>query len=285
MGKLLILGPGTLGKRVGVQWSHSDTSEIAGVTRTNRAHAELRRMGISPATQASPETFSSVLICVPPTQSDDYVQLVKNTARNWLNDATGSLVFTSSAGVYSDESAIIDEHSPLKSDGSNNDRSDVLINAENAALDAGGIVIRLAGLYHSSRGAHSYYLKGVSADSDPATRINQIHYDDAADLCFRALRSDPSKLPHSLFNGADGSPTRRGDIPTIAKEKGKLDGQLPNFLQPASDDGTAGVGKILSAERARTVLGWSPSYSSFTDFMTKLGNGTASEFCEDDYKW
>ena len=81
-----------------------------------------------------------------------------------------------------------------------------MLHAENAALAAGGTVLRLAGLYTLRRGAHIFYLK---ANTDIKTRadglVNQIHYSDAATLAVSALlRGALPLLPRAVTRDAIG---------------------------------------------------------------------------------
>ena len=50
------------------------------------------------------------------------------------------------------------------------------------------VVVRL---YHESRGAHSYFLKQGSLESDGESLVNQIHYDDAVGNVNRARMIKP----------------------------------------------------------------------------------------------
>ena len=52
-----------------------------------------------------------------------------------------------------------------------------LLLAEKNVRDAGGRVMRLAGLYLPTRGAHMFYLKKGTVASRPDGVINQIHYE------------------------------------------------------------------------------------------------------------
>ena len=58
-----------------------------------------------------------------------------------------------------------------------------LLLGEKAALEAGGCVVRLVGLYHSVRGAHTFFLRAGEVARWGGYIINLIHYEDAASLC------------------------------------------------------------------------------------------------------
>ena len=83
----------------------------------------------------------------------------------------GAAVFTSSGGVYAEnEGGRIDETSEV----SRTERSGKLLDAEQAALGAGGAVIRLGGLYRLESGAHNFWAKGGTFPSKPAGLINLV---------------------------------------------------------------------------------------------------------------
>jgi hypothetical protein len=49
-------------------------------------------------------------------------------------------------------------------------------------LQAGGNVVRLVGLYHAQRGAHTYFLKVGTVQRPGDYVVNLLHYEDAARL-------------------------------------------------------------------------------------------------------
>ncbi len=55
-----------------------------------------------------------------------------------------------------------------------------LLAAESAVLGAGGCVVRLAGLYHARRGAHTFFLKAGRVERWGGYTVNLLHYEDAA---------------------------------------------------------------------------------------------------------
>lgn len=49
-------------------------------------------------------------------------------------------------------------------------------------VQAGGNVVRLAGLYHAQRGAHTYFLRAGRVQRAGDAVVNLVHYEDAARL-------------------------------------------------------------------------------------------------------
>ena len=88
----------------------------------------------------------------------------------------GRFVFTSSTAVYADplspeEAEVCTEGSPLKAPLEDHPRAAKLLACEQACMGCGGSVVRLAGLYHPDRGAHSYFLKQGTMDSNGAALV------------------------------------------------------------------------------------------------------------------
>ena len=94
------------------------------------------------------------------------------------------VIFTGSTSVYAqDNGEWVDEDSPTEPV---RETGEILLEAEKLALDAGGIVARLAGLYGPGRSVYlKKFLEGSAVLETGGSRwTNQIHRDDAA----RALK-------------------------------------------------------------------------------------------------
>jgi hypothetical protein len=90
--------------------------------------------------------------------------------------------------VYSAKSGECREDSPVAELGAS-ERTDRLLKAEDAVLAAGGNVVRLVGLYHAARGAHTHVLRMGEVPRSADAIVNLIHYEDAARLAL-AVRSE-----------------------------------------------------------------------------------------------
>ena len=71
-----------------------------------------------------------------------------------------------------------------------------LLNGEAAAISVGGCAVRLVGLYHSQRGAHTFFLRAGEVARWGGYVINLIHYEDAAALC---LAVNPNLCPDHVI--------------------------------------------------------------------------------------
>ncbi|KAK1275093.1 hypothetical protein QJS04_geneDACA000849 [Acorus gramineus] len=260
---LLIVGPGVLGRMVSLKWKQDHPGcQIYGQTMTTDHHDELIKIGINPylIRTKMAHQIPYVIFCAPPSRSADYTADVRSAALNWSGE--GSLLFTSSTAAYDcSDNGLCDEmmqDCPIVPIG-RSPRTDVLLKAENILLEAGGCVVRLAGLYHSDRGAHTYWLGRGIVDARPDHILNLIHYEDAASLSIAILKT---KLRGRTFMGCDNHPLSRQEIMDIVNRSGKFSKKFECFT------GTDGpLGKRLNNSKTRAEIGWEPKYTSFANFL------------------
>lgn len=112
---------------------------------------------------------------------------IRGAAEHW--DGTGTFAYSGVAAVYKTTNGPCDETDELQSLGTS-ERIDRLLNAEAAALDAGGNVLRLVGLYHKTRGPHTFFLKKGTIERNGEGVINMVHYEDAARLMLAVRHLD-----------------------------------------------------------------------------------------------
>lgn len=264
---LLIVGPGVLGSYVGMLWQQQYSSaNVVGQTNSTTNHDRLRQMKIEPRTKegSNDRKFPYVLFSAPPSGSADYPAEVAEAAELW--DGTGALVFSSSAGLYEvDDGSHCNEDCKI-ADRGKSERTDKLLGAEDAILKAGGIVIRLVGLYHAGRGAHTFFLRQGQVARWGGYTVNLIHYEDAASLCVAALQSG-TECQGRVFVGADGSPLTFEEMIDACLTSDKFSGSVDFTGQESSKKG-----KIMSNCQTREALDWQPKYFSFEDFMASGAN-------------
>lgn len=261
-----------LGSVLAKEWLASVPGGTAtGLTNTDKTHDRLRAMGITPTTRTSlPEgkRYSFVAFSAPPSGSADYVADVKAALALW--DGTGSFVFTSSMSVCAvdDGGRVTDEQCPLVPMGAG-PSTDRLLGAEQAVLQAGGNVLRLVGLYHKTRGAHTFFMKAGEVARPGGYVVNLLHYEDAAGLAAAILRGDGSgPFRGRAFMGTDGHPVSFEDMMEACFSTGAFPRTTVNFTGSFPEGGTTGRGKAVDNSVTRAALGgWSPRYTSFRDFM------------------
>ncbi|GIL82117.1 hypothetical protein Vretimale_7121 [Volvox reticuliferus] len=273
---LLVVGPGVLGSVLAKGWLETVPGSTAtGLTNSDRSHERLRAMGLTPATRQSlsaDRKWSFVAFSAPPSGSKDYVADVKAALQLW--DGTGSFLFTSSMSVCSEDSGgeVTDENCPLVPIGAGAS-TDKLLGAEAATLEAGGNVLRLVGLYHANRGAHTYFIKVGTVPRPGAYVVNLLHYEDAAGMGAAILRGDGSgPFRGRVFLGADGNPVTFEDMVESCFNSGVFPRTAVTFTGSLPEGVSSGRGKLVANETSRNALGgWRPRYPSFVEFMAAGG--------------
>ncbi|CAM9487033.1 unnamed protein product [Choristocarpus tenellus] len=260
---LYIVGAGYLGKLIGKQWREKfPSATIYAETRSTTKHEALRNSGLSPTLRGSREEgkrFANVVFCAAPSGNDNYSgEVSAATAEVW--DQSGTFVFTSSSGIYAETNGgTVDEESPI----ADSPRAAKLRAAETTCVDAGGSVVRLAGLYSVERGPHNFWLGKEEVQSSPSGLINLLAYEDAAGAVVAALSS---RSRGRVFLAADDSPISRYDICAAALRHPMYAGRvMPNFLTLA--EGGGDKNKVFDSTVSRRDLSWVPTYASFKDFI------------------
>ncbi|KAL5701426.1 hypothetical protein ACHQM5_026762 [Ranunculus cassubicifolius] len=257
---LLIVGPGVLGRIVAQQWRKEYPGcQIVGQTMTTDHHEELSEIGIKPLLKGEgmAEKFPFVIFCAPPSRTPDYPGDVRLATSSWNGE--GSFVFTSSSAPYDCfDNGSCDEDSPVVPIGKS-PRTDVLLKSEKEVVEAGGCVLRLAGLYKSDRGAHVYWLEKGVVEARPDHILNLIHYEDAASLAIAILKK---KLRGQIFLGCDNHPVSRQDVMDLVDRSGKFSKKFQSFTGTSDP-----LGKKLNNSKTRAAIGWEPKYPSFAEFL------------------
>lgn len=250
---LIVIGAGTLGARIGVLWRERfPRARVVAVTRTDLRFAQLRELGFEPVLAGDaidPAPFAA--FCVPPSVAGKYSEEARRALRCWNGE--GAFVMTSSTAVYpDDDGAVCREDSPTV----DTPRARELLDAEAPVLAAGGCAVRLAGLYDADRGPHRVYGRMATSDRRPDGLINLIHYDDAASLCVAALDAE---VRGRVLIGCDDAPITRVDLVSALEFTGAAACRFTGRDGP--------LGRRLDNTATRAVLGWSPRFSSFADWI------------------
>ncbi len=177
-----------------------------------------------------------------------YVETLRNLAKILTPNF---IVFTSSTSVYpQNDGSDVSEESPT----GGTPTGDVLLEAERLALDAGGAVVRLGGIYGPGR---CRFIQSILAGSIPSPEtadgfINLIHREDAASALAHVSRR---RLP-GIYNAVDDHPGRRSDLADAVRGV-PPDPDPLGTRQPAT-------GKRVSNAKLRST-GWAPRYPSVVD--------------------
>ena len=174
------------------------------------------------------------------------------------------LIFTGSTSVYSQvDGGWVTEDSPA---GPDRETGQILLEAEMIALDAGGVVARLAGIYGPGRSVLlKKFLDGSALLEAGGNRwINQIHRDDGA---LALLRLAQHEAAAGIYNVCDDTPTTQREIY----------GWIADHLnRPLPPEGPADLNrkrgwtsKRISNARLRSI-GWSPRYPGYRDALAEL---------------
>jgi nucleoside-diphosphate-sugar epimerase len=167
------------------------------------------------------------------------------------------MLFVSSTSVYAqNDGSWVTEDSPAEPSAPT---SRVLREAEEVALNRGGQVARLAGIYGPGRFVLlQKFLDGAAViEAGGRRHINQIHADDAAGALFHIISRN---LPLGIYNVADDSPFTQ--LACYERLSATLNRPLPP-RGPLDTTRKRGVtDKRVSNAKLRS-LGWTPAYPSF----------------------
>jgi nucleoside-diphosphate-sugar epimerase len=259
---LLIIGAGALGRRIGRAWcARHPRARVLAETRTDRFHPSLREEGMSPRLRGDPDppAMPHVLFSVPPSSQDDYAAEAARAAGLWSGE--GRLLITSSTAVYAEEDGGRCVEGSLLA---GSPRAIRLRDAEGRVLAAGGIVVRLAGLYDHDRGPHRVYLRTRTSPRRPDGLISLIHYDDAASLCVQALSRGQAG---AIYLGCDDHPIVRSEL-VQAVVRSKRYRALTDPPKACRFTGCEGpTGRRCDGAWTRRALGWEPTHRRFLDWV------------------
>jgi nucleoside-diphosphate-sugar epimerase len=275
---ILIAGCGYLGEHLARRLLGSG-HRVVGVSRSPDSAARLTAAGITcVAGDLGDKRFvgslppaDAVVHCAASGRGGgpaEYRRVYVDGCRHLLDARQpGQFVFTSSTSVYPQtdgswvtEFAPADPAAPL---------ARLLREAEDGVLEAGGCVLRLAGLYGPSRSVLlQRFLLGEAAidvlPGDPAATdgrwINQIHRDDAAAAVGFAL----DRGLCGVFNTADGTPLSQRAIYTDLARR--FDRPVPAPAPPDAARKRAWTHKRVSSAKL-VAAGWRPRFPSWFDAL------------------
>ena len=177
------------------------------------------------------------------------------------------LIFTGSTSVYAQtDGGWVTEESPAEPD---RETGRILLEAEAIAIESGGIVARLAGIYGPGRSVLlKKFLEGAAVlEAGGGRWINQIHRDDAASALIHLAASETKP---GIYNVCDSTPAIQKDIYEWIADFTK--GSLPPE-GPADMNRKRGwtSKRISNAKLVNT--GWKPAHPSYRDALPSLMSG------------
>lgn len=176
------------------------------------------------------------------------------------------LILTSSTSVYPQvDGGTVNEDSPTNPD---RETGKYLRTAEEQLLAAGGVVLRLAGIYGPGRSVHLKKLLEGSAkieNGEVSRWLNQIHRDDAARAIIHFIESGDPGLRGEIYNVADDEPISQRECYEQLARILKL--PVPGETLPDKNRKRAWTHKRVSNDKIKAT-GWRLRFPSFTAAVT-----------------
>lgn len=273
--KVLIAGCGFVGERV-ADLLHAAGHEVIGLTHSPESAARLA--AAKPwRTEACDISDRDSVAKLSVTGIDAFIHCASSSrggAEMYQTVYVGGMrhlvaafpqafaLYTSSTSVYPQVSGeIVDESSPAEPD---RDTGRLLREAENIALNAGGAVARLAGIYGPER---SFVLKNllegkaaIEGNNGQGRLLNQIHADDAA----AALTHIVTQRLGGIFNVVDDAQmTQKQCSERLCAIFGL---KLPPAREPDPNRKRGWSHKRVSNTKLH-ASGWKPRYPSYFDAL------------------
>ena len=279
----LIFGCGYLGSRVARLWREAG-HDVAVVTRNTQRARSLAAEGyrtivadvLRPESLVHLPTAETVLYAIGydrgggGTLNEVFVTGL-NSVLNALPSGTGTLIYASSTGVYSQsQGEWVDELSPCEPA---REGGRACLAAERAIaahpLGARAIVLRLAGLYGPGRIPNAAAIRAGEPIAAPDHgHLNLIHVDDAARV---VLAADQRAQPPRTYVVSDGHPVERS---VYYQELARLwKAPPPRFMPPPVDAPAAAramADKRIDNARMRAELAVKLAYPSYREGLAAI---------------
>lgn len=276
--EVLIVGCGFLGEAAAGLFSARDRS-VLGLVRSGDSLAALEgRPFEAAACDVTDDASVAVLTprlhgvplavyCVSSGRggADAYAAVYREGLRRVIRAWNpGRVLFVSSTSVYAQSGGEwVTEESPAQPD---RETGRILLEAEQVALQAGGVVARLSGIYGPGRSVLlRKFLSNEAVLEDGGHRwINQIHRDDGASALASLAEQGESG---GIYNVTD-------DTPVTQKQVYEWMADVLN--RPLPPEGVANLNrkrgvtsKRISNARMRAT-GWAPRFPSYRDALPQL---------------
>lgn len=197
--------------------------------------------------------------------ADSYRSIYRDGLKNLIASFRPKrVIFTGSTSVYGqNDRALVTEISPAMPE---TETGKILLEAESLALEAGGVVARLAGIYGPGRSVYlRKFLDDTAVLEDGGERwVNMIHRDDAARALLKLV--DPTVAP-GIYNVCDDTPATQRDVYSWIASA--LDRPLPPE-GPTDPHRKRGLTSKRVSNGKLRGLGWIPAFSSYADGIPGL---------------
>ena len=282
--RLLVIGVGFLGKEI-VQQAESRGDRVYGASRNGDVYADLSELD-SLRTLQDELRPDAVIHCAAsgkpgkPGRSGRSADRVASYRAVYLKGCenlvaafpSAKKLFTSSTSVYGqiDGSTVSEDSETVSS----SETANVLLEAEEVVLNAGGRVARLSGIYGNGR---SYMLRRLFSGEaviggDGARLLNHIHHVDAASACLFLLDQEAG-----IYNVSDSEClSERETYQRLCETFG-----LPFPKQVSGKDVIAskrGYSDKCVSSRKLMDLGWRPRYGCFADAAEEVAVSLGLKF-------
>jgi nucleoside-diphosphate-sugar epimerase len=257
--KLLLIGHGYLGHSIAREFN--DHGWSVATASLSGGDGSIPCDVSDPAAVATLPTADFIVHCAASGRggAEAYQRVYVDGCRNLITTFPGiPLLFTSSTSVYAQiDGSVVTEESPAIPD---RETGQLLLDAENLTLQAGGTVARLSGIYGPGRSVIlKKFLSGEAIIEEDGRRfLNQIHRDDAA----RAIFHLATTKTRGVFNVSDSTPlSQLACYENLSRIFGK---PLPPTGPRDLNRKRGWTHKQVSNAKLRAT-GWQPRFPSFID--------------------
>jgi len=205
--RLLVAGYGYVGEQIAARFE----GEALGVRRTPTQGAIRADLLDAEGLRAAlPGRFDALVYAVSAGERSEeayrraYVEGLRSTLHALRDHPLRRIVFVSSTAVYGDAEGWVDEDTVCEPSAFN---GEVMREAEEVAIAAGGTALRLGGIYGPGR---TYLLRSVEAGKPSSNKYrNRIHRDDCTGAALHILQMQD---PAPIYVGVDDAPAPLSEV-------------------------------------------------------------------------